>query len=84
MALTVFKAILRPKYGILWLGFVADENRRIEIARGRRVYSAFFGGRTVAIFVEAMACGLACLATDVGADGEVLDQGVGYFLILGG
>jgi len=32
--------------------------------------------------LEAMACGLACLATDVGADGEV-GQGVGVLLTTG-
>jgi len=60
MALTPsLKPFYGPEYGILWLGFVADENRRIEILRGRRVYSAFFGGRTVAIFVvEDGLCGL--------------------------
>jgi len=46
------KPFTAQNMGILWLGFVADENRRIEILRGRRVYSAFFGGRTVAIFVR--------------------------------
>jgi glycosyltransferase involved in cell wall biosynthesis len=30
--------------------------------------------------LEAMACGLACLATDAGADGEVLEDGAGVVL----
>ncbi|MGL5926638.1 glycosyltransferase family protein, partial [Chroococcidiopsis sp.] len=30
--------------------------------------------------LEAMACGLACLATNVGADGEVLENGAGVVL----
>lgn len=30
--------------------------------------------------LEAMSCGLASLATDVGADGEVLEQGAGVVL----
>jgi glycosyltransferase involved in cell wall biosynthesis len=30
--------------------------------------------------LEAMACGLACVATDAGADGEVLEQGAGIVL----
>ncbi|MEM7595768.1 MAG: glycosyltransferase, partial [Cyanobacteria bacterium P01_A01_bin.83] len=30
--------------------------------------------------LEAMSCGIACLATDAGADGEVLDNGAGVVL----
>jgi glycosyltransferase involved in cell wall biosynthesis len=30
--------------------------------------------------LEAMACGLACIATDAGADGEVLEQGAGVIM----
>ena len=30
--------------------------------------------------LEAMSCGLACIATDAGADGEVLEKGAGIIL----
>jgi len=75
---------LKPFYGsehnIVWLGFVADENRRIEILQGADVFilPSLVEGLSLSL-LEAMACGLACLATDVGADGEVL-EGAGVLL----
>ncbi|PMB19862.1 glycosyltransferase family 4 protein [Fischerella thermalis] len=79
------KSSLEPFYssdnGIHWLGFVADENRRIEILRGADVYilPSLVEGLSLSL-LEAMACGVACLATDVGADGEVLEKGAGVIL----
>jgi glycosyltransferase involved in cell wall biosynthesis len=69
------------EYGISWLGFVADEDRRIEILRGADVFilPSLVEGLSLSL-LEAMACGLACLATDVGADGEVLEKGAGVVL----
>jgi glycosyltransferase involved in cell wall biosynthesis len=67
--------------GIIWLGFVADENRRIEILRGADVFilPSLVEGLSLSL-LEAMACGMACIATDVGADGEVIEGGAGIIL----
>jgi glycosyltransferase involved in cell wall biosynthesis len=69
-----------PEQNILWLGMIADEQRRIEILRGADVFilPSFVEGLSLSL-LEAMGCGLACLATDVGADGEVL-AGAGIVL----
>lgn len=72
---------LEQKYGdvprVHWLGFVADEERRIDILRGCDVFAlpSSVEGLSIAL-LEAMACGAAPVATDVGADGEVV-EGVG-------
>ena len=70
-----------PEHGILWLGSIADEQRRIDILRGADVFilPSFVEGLSLSL-LEAMACGLACLATEAGADGEVLEAGAGVVL----
>jgi glycosyltransferase involved in cell wall biosynthesis len=75
---------LEPFYdtdGIVWLGFVADEQRRIEILRGSDVFilPSLAEGLSLSL-LEAMACGVACVATDVGADGEVLADEAGVLI----
>jgi glycosyltransferase involved in cell wall biosynthesis len=69
-----------PEHNILWLGSVVDDQRRLEILRGCDVFilPSQIEGLSLSL-LEAMACGLACLATDVGADGEVL-TGAGIVL----
>ena len=66
---------------ILWLGFVANEQRRIEILRGADCFilPSLVEGLSLSL-LEAMACGTACVATDAGADGEVLEDGAGVIL----
>ncbi|MEB3830417.1 glycosyltransferase family 4 protein [Phormidium sp. CCY1219] len=66
---------------VLWLGYVANEQQRIEILRGADVFilPSLVEGLSLSL-LEAMACGLACIATDVGADGEVLSNGAGVVL----
>ncbi|MDY6782417.1 MAG: glycosyltransferase family 4 protein [Cyanobacteriota bacterium] len=76
---------LMPFYGqeegIIWLGFQADEQRRIEILRAADVFilPSLVEGLSLSL-LEAMACGAACVATDAGADAEVIDNGAGIVL----
>jgi glycosyltransferase involved in cell wall biosynthesis len=67
--------------GIIWLGFEASEQRRIQLLQGADVFilPSWVEGLSLSL-LEAMACGVACLATDAGADGEVLEQGAGVVL----
>lgn len=69
------------EYGINWLGFVADEMTRINILRAADVFilPSLVEGLSLSL-LEAMSCGAACLATDAGADGEVLEGGAGAIL----
>ncbi len=67
--------------GVIWTGFIADEQERIQILRGSDVFvlPSLVEGLSLSL-LEAMACGLACFATDAGADGEVLAGGAGIVL----
>jgi glycosyltransferase involved in cell wall biosynthesis len=69
------------EYGIIWKGFVAEEQRRIDILRAADVFilPSLLEGLSLSL-LEAMACGVACVATDAGADGEVLEDGAGVVL----
>ncbi|NEQ99351.1 MAG: glycosyltransferase family 4 protein [Cyanothece sp. SIO2G6] len=69
------------KDGIVWLGFIEDEQQRIDILRGADVFvlPSLIEGLSLSL-LEAMACGVACIATDAGADGEVLAKGAGITL----
>ncbi|MEL6495482.1 MAG: glycosyltransferase family 4 protein [Cyanobacteria bacterium J06623_7] len=73
---------LQLNYGkadnIIWLGYISDEPQRINILRGADVFilPSLVEGLSISL-LEAMSCGVACIATDAGADGEVLDGGAG-------
>ena len=79
------RSSLQPHYGkehnIIWLGFVSDEIQRIDILRASDVFilPSLVEGLSISL-LEAMSCGVACLATDAGADGEVLQDGAGVVL----
>ena len=79
------RSSLQLNYGkednIIWFGFVADEQQRINILRASDVFilPSLVEGLSISL-LEAMSCGMACLATDAGADGEVLDKGAGVVL----
>ena len=79
------RSSLQPSYGkahnIIWLGYVADEQQRIDILRAAEVFilPSLVEGLSISL-LEAMSCGVACLATDAGADGEVLADGAGVVL----
>ena len=79
------RSSLQPHYGkkdnIIWLGFVSDEQQRINILRAADVFilPSLVEGLSISL-LEAMSCGVACLATDAGADGEVLEDGAGVVL----
>ncbi len=75
------KQFYHQEQGIIWLGYIEDEQRRIEILRAADVFilPSLIEGLSLSL-LEAMACGVACLATDAGADGEVIADGAGVIL----
>lgn len=78
---TSLKLFYGDQDDILWLGYLADEQQRIEILRGADAFilPSLVEGLSLSL-LEAMACGTACIATDAGADGEVLANGAGIVL----
>jgi glycosyltransferase involved in cell wall biosynthesis len=78
---TSLQAFYGPEHGVEWMGYVANESRRIDILRAADVFvlPSLVEGLSLSL-LEAMACGVACLATEVGADGEAIEQGAGIRL----
>lgn len=79
------KPNLEPFYGIehgvVWLGAIRDDARRIEILRGADVFilPSLVEGLSLSL-LEAMSCGTACIATDAGADASVIADGAGVVI----
>lgn len=73
--------LYNKEQGVVWLGFIGDEAKRIDILRAADVFilPSLVEGLSLSL-LEAMACGLACIATDAGADGEVLNEGAGVVI----
>jgi glycosyltransferase involved in cell wall biosynthesis len=69
------------EYGIVWLGAIRDDARRIEILRGSDVFilPSLVEGLSLSL-LEAMSCGIACIATDAGADASVIADGAGIVI----
>ena len=66
---------------IRWWGYEADLKTRLALLRCTEVFilPSLVEGLSIAL-LEAMATGTACIATDAGADGEVLKDGAGITL----
>ncbi len=66
---------------LLWWGYEDDLNTRIALLQCAEVFvlPSLVEGLSLAL-LEAMACQCACVATDAGADGEVLSGGAGIVL----
>ena len=66
---------------VLWWGYEEDLDARVALLQCAEVFllPSLVEGLSLAL-LEAMACGTACVATDAGADGEVLDQGAGIVI----
>ena len=66
---------------ILWWGYEADLETKIALLQCAEVFilPSLVEGLSLAL-LEAMATGTACVATDAGADGEVLERGAGIVL----
>jgi glycosyltransferase involved in cell wall biosynthesis len=79
------KVSLEPFYdrsdGVIWMGAITDDQRRIDILRGADVFilPSLVEGLSLSL-LEGMSCGLACVATDAGADGEVVANGAGVMI----
>jgi glycosyltransferase involved in cell wall biosynthesis len=67
--------------GVHWWGYEADQAMRLALLQLAEVFvlPSLVEGLSLAL-LEAMASGTACVATDAGADGEVLEGGAGIVI----
>ena len=76
---------LMQSYGeaehVHWWGYEPDQERRLALLQLAEVFllPSLVEGLSLAL-LEAMASGTACVATDAGADGEVLEGGAGIVI----
>lgn len=78
------RTVLQNSYAssdVLWWGYEENEDIRVALQQCAEVFvlPSLVEGLSLAL-LEAMASGTACVATDAGADGEVLDQGAGIVM----
>lgn len=66
---------------VIWWGYEADQEIRLALLQVAEVFMlpSLVEGLSLAL-LEAMASGTACVATDAGADGEVLEGGAGIVI----
>ena len=66
---------------LIWWGYEADPLKRVALLQAAEVFllPSLVEGLSLAL-LEAMASGCACVATDAGADGEVLSGGAGIVI----
>ncbi len=66
---------------ILWWGYEADITAKVALLQSTEVFilPSLVEGLSLAL-LEAMSTGVACIATDAGADGEALKDGAGITL----
>ena len=66
---------------LVWWGYEPDQATRVALMQCAEVFvlPSLVEGLSLAL-LEAMACGCACVATDAGADGEVLNSGAGIVM----
>jgi glycosyltransferase involved in cell wall biosynthesis len=78
------RATLQNAHGhssVIWWGYESDLSTRVALMQCAEVFvlPSLVEGLSLAL-LEAMASGCACVATDAGADGEVLADGAGIVL----
>ncbi len=74
-------SIFNKENNVTWWGYESDLNKRVALLQMAEVFllPSLVEGLSIAL-LEAMATATACVATDAGADGEVIDGGAGIVL----